>query len=407
MAESVHHHRWRRPAAMTLAATLAGVALVLAMVAGSAEAATLYCGETITQSVTLSNNLTGCTGDGIEIGADGITLDLASHQISGSGYNGINFQGHSNVTVRNGTVQGFYEDIFIDGNDNLVSNVLVRNFGHDGFFIDGSYGGGNGNVLGADRGDRGTGNGTNAFLEFYGSNNTITGAIANGAGIYLGGGNYAYNNTQGHNTVTNSRISNAGDGIKISGEADDSVTHDTVTGGVYGIVLEVGTNALSSATVDHNNASYNTYNGFFISGAQDSQMSDNTAASAGQQGFVLLNNSGDAFSGNTATGNGQQGFLDAGDNGNMLSGNTATGNGTLQPSDGIYVDSTSSNESLSDNTAKGNTRDGINDLGHSTLSSNLAIFNQGHGIETNGTDGGGNKAHGNQTPPQCIGVICS
>ncbi len=94
--------------------------------------------------------------------------------------------------------------------------------------------------------------------------------------------------------------------------------------------------------------------------------------------------------------------------------NTVTRNGLpvnpsegIIPVDGIFINRYSSGERLSDNTSDRNTGDGINDQAHSTVSSNRADFNQGHGIETNGTDGGHNKARHNQTPPQCIGVICS
>ena len=77
-----------------------------------------------------------------------------------------------------------------------------------------------------------------------------------------------------------------------------------------------------------------------------------------------------------------------GSSGNRLTGNTANRN----DESGIIVDDDKP-ENLSKITLKGNT----------------ANKNQIHGIEglAGVVDGGGNRASGNATPPQCIGVVCS
>ena len=41
------------------------------------------CGDVITQDTTLDSDLIDCPGDGVVIGASGITLDLAGHTIDG------------------------------------------------------------------------------------------------------------------------------------------------------------------------------------------------------------------------------------------------------------------------------------------------------------------------------------
>ncbi len=67
-------------AALTLVAALAG--------AGSAAAnsspSTVNCGDTLTHSVKLTADLTNCPGDGLVIGANGITVDLNGHTIDGT-----------------------------------------------------------------------------------------------------------------------------------------------------------------------------------------------------------------------------------------------------------------------------------------------------------------------------------
>ncbi|HEX5923678.1 MAG TPA: hypothetical protein VFY45_07585, partial [Baekduia sp.] len=70
-------------------ATIVALALTaaLAVSAGPASASastTVHCGQTLTHSVRLANDLTDCPADGLVIGADGITVDLNGHTIDGT-----------------------------------------------------------------------------------------------------------------------------------------------------------------------------------------------------------------------------------------------------------------------------------------------------------------------------------
>jgi parallel beta-helix repeat protein len=79
----------------------------------------LECGDTITADTTLASDLTDCPSNGIVIGADGITLDLNGHTISGDGKPvrrcrreqicdvGVANDDHAGVTIRRGSVRGF------------------------------------------------------------------------------------------------------------------------------------------------------------------------------------------------------------------------------------------------------------------------------------------------------------
>jgi parallel beta-helix repeat protein len=87
--------------------------------AGQPPPAGLKCGDTITADTTLDRDLSDCPGNGILIGADGITLDLNGHTISGNGKLvrrcgrreicdvGVANDDHTGVTVRNGSVRRF------------------------------------------------------------------------------------------------------------------------------------------------------------------------------------------------------------------------------------------------------------------------------------------------------------
>ena len=87
---------------------------LLALAASPALAQPLGCGAVVTQDTKLTSDLLDCPGNGIVIGADGITVDLNRHTISGqiiSGGSpdqvGIENRGHDDVTIRNGTVTFF------------------------------------------------------------------------------------------------------------------------------------------------------------------------------------------------------------------------------------------------------------------------------------------------------------
>jgi hypothetical protein len=93
---------------------LVAAALVAGALAAPASQASapLHCGATITESTKLTQDLTNCPGVGIQIGADGITLDLDGHTVAAAAKrnpkaHGILNVGHDRVTIKGGTVQGF------------------------------------------------------------------------------------------------------------------------------------------------------------------------------------------------------------------------------------------------------------------------------------------------------------
>jgi len=97
-----------------LTALLSVAGLTLAAWAGpvAAQAApaskVVTCGQTLTSSARLANSLVGCSGGGLVIGADNITVDLAGHSISGvnaAGSEGI-AERSPGVRIQNGANQG-------------------------------------------------------------------------------------------------------------------------------------------------------------------------------------------------------------------------------------------------------------------------------------------------------------
>ncbi|MEU6724807.1 right-handed parallel beta-helix repeat-containing protein [Nonomuraea wenchangensis] len=110
----------------------------------------VVCGQVITRSIKLANDLHNCSGIGLEVGASHITIDLNGHTIDGSGAlrpfsgidnssQGLSRTGHSSVTIKNGTITDFGGGITLaDGaNRNLVQHVLAIANGGSGISAQG------------------------------------------------------------------------------------------------------------------------------------------------------------------------------------------------------------------------------------------------------------------------------
>ncbi|HVL99780.1 MAG TPA: right-handed parallel beta-helix repeat-containing protein [Egibacteraceae bacterium] len=98
------------------------------------ETSDVSCGEEITRSITLNKDVGPCSGDGLVITADDITVDLNGHTIIGDPTArdsrcraGILLRGVRGVTVRNGTVTGFDAGVAIQGGGgNTVEEITAE-----------------------------------------------------------------------------------------------------------------------------------------------------------------------------------------------------------------------------------------------------------------------------------------
>src|SRR2546423_14871314 len=104
------------------------------------------CAMRVSRSFTLANDMT-CSGDGMVIIEDNITVDLGGHTLTGPGMGpqtwplpqldsvGVRVGGHTGVTVRHGTTQAFSTGIyFIDMESSSIESVTtLRN--RFGFYI--------------------------------------------------------------------------------------------------------------------------------------------------------------------------------------------------------------------------------------------------------------------------------
>jgi parallel beta-helix repeat protein len=226
-----------------LACGLGGIALACALPTPASALdsnykgeTTVRCGDLITKSIKLANDLHNCTGNGLEVGAANITIDLNGHTIDGSGISGSssgidNSQagsrntGFPGVTIKNGAVTGF------------ASGVTL-------------------------------GNGANRNVVHY------IHAIANGTGILLTGssrGTLLYRNSVVNNAVDGISVASAVTGTRIdnndaNGNGDDGIDVDATgsttvirnnrarNNGNYGIETEGGVTASNNHASGNGNA---------------------------------------------------------------------------------------------------------------------------------------------------------
>src|SRR5438132_7953149 len=108
------------------------------------------CAMRVSESFTLANDLT-CTGDGMVVVSDNITVDLGGHTLTGPGMGpqtwplpqldsvGVRVGGHSRVTIRNGKTVGFSTGIyFVDTTNSTIENVTTQR-NRFGFYIHTSH----------------------------------------------------------------------------------------------------------------------------------------------------------------------------------------------------------------------------------------------------------------------------
>jgi len=102
----------------------------LALIFLASAASALSCGDTITESITLTENMT-CSGTAITVDADNVVIDGNGHTLEGDGTGyGIYVSENIDVVVKNLVIRNFEEGIiFIDDiqNSEVYNNVIEGN----------------------------------------------------------------------------------------------------------------------------------------------------------------------------------------------------------------------------------------------------------------------------------------
>jgi hypothetical protein len=209
-----------------------------------ARVGNVSCGQTLTESTIVENDVANCAGDGLVAGADGITIDLNGHTIDGatiSSGSGIVILGVDRVVVENGTITGFDIGVHVDfGADRTrVRDLRI--------------------------GDNGIGNGIEAGgLRTSVTGNTVFGRAigirANGTTATVAGNTVKDNDTgmllgaSDGVATRNTAVSNAGFGIQVVSGTNAIAGNVANANGDDGIDATVAV----GATLEGNRASFNT-----------------------------------------------------------------------------------------------------------------------------------------------------
>jgi parallel beta-helix repeat protein len=359
--------------------------LILALLAGLAlgaapAAAQPACGDVLTQDTTLTADLYCGAAENdapLTIGADGITLDLGGHTLSGvENYRIVN-EGHDNVTIRNGTILSDGGTIHLSG----VSGNVVRDVYNGGL------------ILGIQVDD----SHNNRFVH-----NRIHSV-------------YFTMDRSDHNVIAHNLVTQFESGVFLDDSDYNRIVDNIVWGGREGTSL-----GLSG---DHNEVRRNTFlnQGLAVVslyGANDTDFVDNTIGPSGSFiktiGAQIENSSRNRFVGNTVFGI-VDGFDLRSGAGNVFRTNDVSGVPVDRPPyipyvrDGFAIAAGVTGTILRDNDVHGFDDDGIDvDAPGTRLRDNSATDNGDLGIEAvpGVIDQGGNTASGNANPLQCTNVFC-
>jgi parallel beta helix pectate lyase-like protein len=135
----MHRSTPRVPLSVRLCVAVVALSAMTVPAALAAPATTVQCGQVVTHDTKVANDLTGCTGSGLVIGSDDVTLDLNGHTISGdddfseSEEAGVQIRGFDGAVVENGTIANFPQ-VVNAGDFGPVTDAVIRNISGDGIF---------------------------------------------------------------------------------------------------------------------------------------------------------------------------------------------------------------------------------------------------------------------------------
>jgi nitrous oxidase accessory protein NosD len=366
-----------------------GAGLLVAPIAGAAAPA---CGQTVTQSVTLQADLTGCPGSGLVVGADDITIDLNGHAITGTngpGGEGIANDGHSGVKIVNGAISGFrvHGIALRQAPRSTVRGVRIGAIGD-----------------GTDEPETAAG----IFVESSAGTRIIDNAVSNDVDAWQADGVVVLKSKRA--VVHGNRlVRNAWNGLAFILSPNGRITGNEIARN-----RNQGAEVNSSAApvVTGNRSTANEHSGIVVGAMSGARIAGNTLRGNKESGLFLFGLLDSLVTGNVAEANDAGIDLAGGEDGSR--GNRLEGNRTDRNAVGVVVEEGADRNVLVSNVAARNRADGPDDAGiivdgaANLLARNVAAGNAGHGIlAVQGTrDGGGNRAFGNDRSPQCTGVAC-
>jgi parallel beta-helix repeat protein len=363
----------------------------------------MTCGQVLTQSTVVPHDLRDCPGDGLVVGADGITIDLAGYVVDGVGSgSGIRNDGYDSVTITNGTLEDFDHGVHLGPGTalNQVTQLIVQRNQESGIQLTDADDGANGNQV---RDNRVASNGSGIALVQGTEHAVVEANHVSGSGKVGIRLELASVNRVAANSVDASE--DAGMAVVASSNSNRIEGNSVSRSGGAGIAV---VDATGSELIG-NGVHYSGDSGIVLDRARDGLTRRNDVR-FNPGGIALIGAAGNRLEENDASQTTGTGIaLDAGSIMNLLVANTANDNSGR----GVAVEAEApagSGNVLDRNTANGNSGGGIYvaKTGHA-VTANRAEANSGWGIyAAPGTvDGGANLAGGNSEPRQCFKIECS
>ena len=338
----------------------------------------VVCGQTITESIRVANNLVDCPEHGLVVGAPNITIDLNGHRFTGLGGpfdNGIeNSAGFDGVTVKNGVLVGFSRCVqFSDVEGGEISGIRALDCTDHAFLIT-----------------------VSSRIAMFG--NVAEGSVNNGIfwsgvsdsvlrdnlSVANGNSGFMVNNFSDHDVFTGNRaVANEGWGFYFDRTSESSIQRNAAIGnGVTGMIF---TSATSRDQIRANVSSGNGEDGMLVYDmADENVVAGNVVTGNLRDGIAIVGSRDNEFLGNRVVGNGRYGFRVESGEENEIAKNQASENGVT----GIYA--LVSTLAVNQNSAS---RNGF---------PNGAGDDVGLGIDVPaGTSTSGNEAIGNDDPAEC------
>lgn len=377
------------------------VMATLVVVVGSAAACQTVteCGTVVTQDATLTQDITGCVGDALLIGADDITLDLNGHTVSSVDGVGIRLAGRDAVTIEDGRAEGATAGLALsDASDLRVRRVTARSSGRRmaGMLLE---------RVTASRISQSTGDGDDGFRLIESHGNSIRrslGTDSDGESVQDLRLEGSHRNRITESTFDGGGQFTRGDSVNLV-DSDDNVLADNRAAGGDGI--GIGLNRADHTVLRRNVVSSDgapVFISISVINSPDSLLADNREV-AGAGIYVLASD-------RTTVRANQVAGIGVADSDDMVVDLNVVTSIVGRLFDGIVVSESSSGARVSDNRATGFEDDGIQiDAPGAVVTRNVATDNGDLGIEAvpGVVDGGGNQASGNGNPAQCTGVSCT
>jgi len=372
--------------AVVAATTGIGVMLLTPMAAHAA----VTCGQTITASTTLDQDL-NCAGTGVVINAPNVVFDLGGHTITGpapttvgNGPRGVLVSSNrTGATVRNGIIRGF--DIGVDTNPGANGATVT------GLVLDT--------------------NGLGILVNTGASSNQLTSnTIVNTthfSGIQLGG--------NGHLVEGNTFFNDVSIGVYLSGNNDIVRGNTMVDMGLAAITVDAFPNNpgpfLNNQFVDNKisgSARVGSSSSISVNNGSGTKVTGNAVnGRRTTPGVFVLNSANTLVSGNALANNSTGVLVQGTSTGTQVLGNQA-GSSVFS---GVAIQSGTAGTTVADNVADNNGGNGIDvRSAATTVARNSSNFNGQWGIfaVSGVVDGGGNTATGNGVAAQCTSNIsCS